>query len=413
MSSDAGVAKPKVGGGWGEPHLYTFDGALFDFQYVGEFVLARDGADTIVQVRLAPYHGSRTIATIVAVAAEVNGNRIEVDSQGVSGTELWINGALSTTSVAFPNGGSASLSSVTWSDGTQLSIIDRGKRLDVQLTVPPRAGWQGLLGNANGDVSDDQSLRDGTAFTRPLSTSDWTAFSQAWRISQAESLFRYDSGQDTSTFTDLSFPYGPATATGLTPEVYAAARATCLAAAVSAPALLDACILDVGTTQDNSFASSAAVIPPPVSGEPTIYDTSVDGHSQNIDKLAPFALSPDGTSDGAFDVTLRGPIAGLVLLAKTASGAESGQWNTLMSQPVPPDVPTSYPFVGRYLLRVEENGQLLNNQDGSLGPLDGGIHHLIVYSANGSLSPVYAGLHLRFYGLLPNSRAVQGPEVVY
>jgi hypothetical protein len=407
-ATDAGALLALAGGGFGDPHMYTFDGVLYDFQRVGEFVLARDDGGLEVQVRLAPYAGSKSIATTIGLAANVNGDRVEVDAAGKSPARLLVNGTASMGG-SLPRGGTARLSTITWPDGTTLDVRHWGDRIDVQLRRAGSLPSSGLLGNGNGRPNDDFALKDGTILARPIDGPGWAAFTQAWRITNDESLFLYGPGQDTSTFTDLAFPYASATASGLPAADYAAARATCLKQGITDEALLEACILDVASTKDDSYATGASAISGvQISGDPAILATSVDSQSLLVDKLGTFTLPPDGVNDGAFDVTVRGPIVGLVLLSY-------GQWNTSMSQPVPPEIPANHSFAGRYLLRVDENGQTLNNPDGSLQPIDERVHHLTVYTANGGSSPAsaYSGAHFRFYALLANGHGIQGPEIVY
>lgn len=92
-----------------------------------------------------------------------------------------------------------------------------------------------------------------TAFFEKL----YRDFGNSWRISQAESLFDYGSGQTTETFTSRNFPNSYLTLGSLLPAQIRAAEATCREAGVEAD-LLEGCIFDVGMTGDNVFAKSAA-----------------------------------------------------------------------------------------------------------------------------------------------------------
>jgi len=270
-------------GASGDPHLTTFDGLHYDFQRVGEFVLAQADYGLNVQVRLASYANSRRIATTVAVAAQIGDNRVEVNALGKSGAELWVNGVLSSP-MTLSGGGDASLSGFTWPDGARLEIRDWGGRLDVQLHGFGQENPRGLLGNVNGYVEDELELRDGTVLKRPLDDAAWASFTSAWRISNAESLFHYEAGQDSSTFTDLSFPDAPASTAALSAADYAKARDVCLAAGISdkSVAVLEDCILDVGMTGDASFATGAALTPEPVSTEAVICPGAVVGEAVTV-----------------------------------------------------------------------------------------------------------------------------------
>jgi hypothetical protein len=399
------------GGGIGDPHLFTFDRYFYDLQRVGEFLFVRDDdGEHIIQVRLAPYGESRSVAIIKSIAANVDGTIAEV---GAAPATFYVDGAES-GATSLSGGGMVSPTNFVWADGASLEIANRGTYLDVSARLPTSPIIVGLLGDADGDPTNDLALRDGTVLARPLSTDQWDEFADSWRITQEESLFLYGPDETTETYTDLTFPDNPVTAASLNHDVYTEAKKICEAAGILDEVLLDACILDVGIAElDDSFATGWADVPEPSAAAPAIYNFTVDAESMNVDKLSTFGLNTDGAVDGAFDVSLRGPVTVLVLLAQTATGAVQGHWNTVSSIPLPPEIPSSYSLSGRYYLRVEKDGQLINQDDGSLSKLDDGIHHLKVYSANGSLSPNYSGLHFRLYGILPNGHAMQGPEVVY
>jgi hypothetical protein len=77
---------------------------------------------------------------------------------------------------------------------------------------------EGLLGNDNGNPANDFELPKDTILTQPLTQQQlYTQFGAAWRVSDPDSptgfdsLLDYGPGQNTSTFTDPSFP--PTTST--------------------------------------------------------------------------------------------------------------------------------------------------------------------------------------------------------
>lgn len=255
--------------GTGDPHLMTFDRATYDFQAVGEFILAEStsGAPFTLQGRMAGYNPH--ISVISAVATRVGTDRVAI-YRGYPTALVRINGVDTaiTGTVALSGGGSLSLQSgtlvVEWPSSERMTVSNRGGLLDVQLLVPPfrRGSVRGLFGNDNGLAGDDFTRRDGTPMAAPLSFQELyrgpTSFAQSWRITQAESLFDYGLNQDTGTFTDLNAPYAWASIHDFTPQERLDAEAICTSAGVTLPFALEACILDVGMTGDASFASSAA-----------------------------------------------------------------------------------------------------------------------------------------------------------
>jgi len=267
------------GSAWGDPHLIRFDhvgqalplsngNGRFDFQGAGEFVLYESTEDgLVVQARMVPANGSTTVMN--AVAMDVDGDRVSVYSaatldvriEGVS-TPLTVG-----VPIVLPGGGELERDTtpsgkdrvtVRWSDGSQLKISE-WTTSNSYLNLFPRLSAQrfarvrGLLGNANGVIGDDLNLRDGT----PSMPSElYTTFADSWRISQAESLFDYELGEDTSTYNGV--PADPDfTVADLDPVEAAAAEADCIAAGIVDDPGLSECIIDVVVFGDSSATGPA------------------------------------------------------------------------------------------------------------------------------------------------------------
>jgi len=294
----------------------------------------------------------------------------------------------------------ASPTAIVWPDGTTLAVTDRRGRLDVTLRASPGMTLKGLLGDRNGKAEDDFRLRDGTVLAKPLDAQKRKDFAAAWRITQAESLFTYAAGQSTATFTDLTFPGGPATAGQLSAGAYRAARAACLAAGITDEALLETCIVDVGITGDATFAASSAGIPGPAEGAPAIYELTVASDSLSVDKVSQFTLVPSGINDGAFEVTVRGPVSNFSLITTNALGAPAGGnvWDTVAGD-------------NTWVLGVEENGAFLNAANGSIAPLGPGVHKLRLLGESTAL--VADGQHFQLLGILADGSRIGGPVMAY
>ena len=80
-----------------------------------------------------------------------------------------------------------------------------------------------------------------------------------WLVAQQTTLFEYKPGQSTRTFRK-PMPKREASIAGLPVTWRRQARATCEGAGVTDPDLLEACIVDVGFTRDESFAETAAAV---------------------------------------------------------------------------------------------------------------------------------------------------------
>jgi hypothetical protein len=243
---------PGATGGWGDPHIFTVDGVHYDFQSAGEFTALRGdgqgGAESAaprsdgleIQTRQTgiattglpganPYTGLQTcVALYTAVAARVGKHRVsyEPNLSGVpdpSGLQLRVDGVLTTLG---PQGidldgsrivqawGGAGIE-IDFSGGTQLVVTpgwwpDQQKwYLNVNLYgATATAGIFGKLARG----SWLPALPDGTSLgPKPDSLHQrfldlYGKFGDAWRVTDATSLFDYAPGTSTATFTDRGWP---------------------------------------------------------------------------------------------------------------------------------------------------------------------------------------------------------------
>ncbi len=270
--ADCGAGCGPRGDSWGDPHLITFDRLSYDFQAVGEFVFARSLDDSfLVHVRFAPFGSSRRVSGTNALAMRVGTERVAVYATRVPA--LYINGAATDLSspIVLPGGGTVQMTGgvyvVTWPDGSVAQVSDRGSYLNVTMVhASVRAGRvEGLLGNSDTIRTNDLVTSDGMAPPPGPFTRDWLydQYGNSWRVSQEDSLFNYEAGETTETFTDRTFPGALVTINDLEAAAREEARAICLAAGITDPILLQACILDVGLTGDPSFSEFPAAVTPP------------------------------------------------------------------------------------------------------------------------------------------------------
>jgi hypothetical protein len=250
------------GWSWGDTHLATFDGLLVDVQAVGEFVLIRsDDGDLEVQVRQQPVPDSRTASLNTAVAMNVAGDHVSLDSAHAN--PLLVNGEATevpSEGISLPNGGRVSFDggsfySIAWPDGSaiRVPIWDyEPKWMEVRASLADsRAGTvEGLLGNGDGDPTNDLRTADGTELRTddPSFNDVYDVWIHSWRISRSDSLFTYGAGTSTETFTDVEFPDELAAAGSLSPEERQGATRVCRDAGVTMQALLETCVLDVAVT---------------------------------------------------------------------------------------------------------------------------------------------------------------------
>ncbi len=224
----------------GDPHMTTADGAHYDFQSAGEFVSLRgDGLE--IQTRQTaiattfnpgtnPHTGLATCVSLnTAVAARVGAHRVtyQPNISGVpdpSGLQLRVDGALTALGAQgldLGSGGRIVRSAV--SGGIEITFPN-----EATLIVTP--GWWNsqskwyLNVNAYHTLATEgtmgviargswlPALPDGTSLgPRPAALPDRydvlnEKFADAWRVTDATSLFDYAPGTSTATFTIDSWP---------------------------------------------------------------------------------------------------------------------------------------------------------------------------------------------------------------
>ena len=259
---------PDGGTSWGDTHLVTLDGLAYNFQVVGEYTLVRSTKDDfLVQVRQVPVLGPKVASVNQAVATRIGGQRVtftmlngaavmRVDGKVISG-ELAKLKAGSLTGGTTAYGGTHQL---TWPDGSVVRVEQLGRyALNVKVTpaASRRGSLEGLLGNFDGSPDNDligkSNVKLGRSFTRDDING---SLAEAWRVSQATSLFDYEPGQSTATFIDPTFPAKNLDVAGLANRE--TAEKTCREDGITDQRLLNDCILDLAATGEFIFGSRYA-----------------------------------------------------------------------------------------------------------------------------------------------------------
>jgi outer membrane protein assembly factor BamB len=293
------------GEGNGDPHVRTFDGLKFNFHTAAEVVAARapDGSFE-VQWRQQQLGTSMT-AGIGAVAVRIDGSRITMVGGGsdvrIDGNPVGLEDG---ESVRLPTGVTVHLQRrkvmIVAADGDGAVHVNRHPAaIGVLVDAPDehRGAIQGVLGNADGDPSNDVVLADGSVVADPTWDDVHPELGEAWRVTEANTLFDYEPGEGPDTFWDPTFPQRLMTLDDFTEEERAAAVEACRAAGVTDPDLLADCTFDVLVMGDPSYAELAAeqqrargrepvpgggAAAPVAQGDPALrFDTTLEGYRFN------------------------------------------------------------------------------------------------------------------------------------
>lgn len=258
----------KGGGSKGDPHLYSLDGAAFDVQAGGEFVLTRGPAASgfEVQARQEPLSGAicPSVTYNTAVAARVGSSTLEIRATSNFGADspLWVDGepVRSVGGFLALDGGIATVRddelTVYWHTGEGMVARPRGVYVDIELYVPPAqfGRVEGLLGDADGRLDNDLAPRGRAPLGPVVSLPDFqTDFRDSWRVRDGESLFVYEADLGVGSF-DTPGPDSPLTIALLPDDVREEAERAC--AEVQALVAFEDCVLDVGCSGDAGYVDS-------------------------------------------------------------------------------------------------------------------------------------------------------------
>ena len=299
------------GGKWGDTHVHTVNGTNYDFQSVGEFTLLLDSNRMEIQVRQTPVLAAKPItdsytsltvcvSLITAVAARVGKHRISLqparkgrllqfflDGKPADFPSQGIN--LGTDRVTtFDANGETGLR-VDYEDGTVFTATpafwSKHNTWYINVDVSHMMAYKGTMGLIPKD-SWLPRLRDGTSLgPMPASLHKryvtlYKTFADSWRVSDRTSLFTYEPGTSTQTFTDKDWPDEKPTcklkpefeipgAQILPPIPIEEAEKFCWP--VTMKDLHNNCVFDVATTGDRTFVKGYLL-----AQEARLYGTKVE-----------------------------------------------------------------------------------------------------------------------------------------
>lgn len=194
---------------WGDVHFVTFDGRAYDLQSVGEFILVKSTVDDWqIQTRQEALVNNPSVSVNTAFATKVDGRKVVFNKFLENDKKIKIDG----NQVTLTSGQSLTIGNskierqnnvytltyagvdgiISTADDDQLIAQDNGA--SVEITVFPSNSratlLQGLLGNADGNSSNDFALRDGSLLSSNLTWKEIHGkYGYDWRVREYESLF--------------------------------------------------------------------------------------------------------------------------------------------------------------------------------------------------------------------------------
>jgi len=310
-------------------HMQTLDGLRYNFQAAGEFVLFENDARTmVVQARTSPLNDWVSVNT--AAAMMVGSDRVAFYRNETMA--LRVNGTLTEVAnnqtLTLPAGGTIRRSGdrhfVRWPDNSLVMISDQRRFLNVWTHIEDRhrGSLVGLLGDFDGDASNDLFPRGGDALSRRTAWNKevlYGRYANSWRITHEESLFDYDIGETTETYQLLDFPYGKRSLYDVDRADLEAAEQACLARGLTAPRLLRDCIYDVAMTGDPDFALGYEDLGSPAMAVPPDYFDSVPASNIAISAVRTTGINSD------VEVTISGDRLPGDFIAIAPVGATAGE----------------------------------------------------------------------------------------
>ncbi len=231
----------------GDTHLRTFNGLLYDFQAIGEFLLAETGPEFSVQTRqvsAAPTWPNAAFNTAVAVQAGKNRVAICLPAKVVVDGKP-VNISPNHGQLRLSDGGivtrEENLYNVLAPSGDSISALIGGLYINVSVGLghwPSKV--RGLIANANGKVNE---IEDGAGhvLTAPVPFNIlYGQFAESWRVPANQSILSACGKSDLR-----GIPEKPFFANDLSPELAKSNRTICTQAGVKEGPLLDACMIDV------------------------------------------------------------------------------------------------------------------------------------------------------------------------
>ncbi len=307
----------------GDPHIVSFDGVAYDFQAAGEFILTREptaNGSLVVQARQEPLAGSDSITRNTAVATIVDNQTVIIDA--TDETPLQVNGSrveLSQSDTHAVGNGTITRNdnslTITYPGtdneatlGDEYLTVDLyGSRIDIELNLDPERDRpvEGVFGPADGNITNDISLPNGTALAQPPRAEQlYGVFRESWRVNNSTTLFGYEADNGPETYYNPRIPAEAVSIADLDQDTRTEAERLATEAGLQpgTTAFRNA-VLDYALTDDSSYFTSAQQQNTSAEtdrsvGTPTESTIRVESRSVGVGETAPVNLTLERAPEG-------------------------------------------------------------------------------------------------------------------
>ncbi len=263
---------------WGDVHIRTPDALVYDFQFMGDFLLAQsDDGNVVLQSRMTPWHVNPKVSVNTTVAMSVAGDVLEFTV--VPDVGFTLNGApteIPSETLTLPAGGTITPATaegefrhdlaIDWPDGNTGVRVQIRTRPFIDVGISRQDGsltYEGVLGDLDGDPENDMRTRDGDLVAQPAAIEQLAVFGDSWRVDADDALFSTPlAAEGVTTPTELL------ALDDLDETARAAAEQACQDAGITDPLALHNCVYDVAATGDDGFTESAVVQEEAVEAQP-------------------------------------------------------------------------------------------------------------------------------------------------
>jgi len=294
------IGAPDDGSDNGDPHIHTVDNHYYDFQATGEFILLRDRDGLEIQSRQKPvltanpitdqYTGLTACVSLnVAVAARVGTHYISYQPARREGQlEFYLDGQQSalTADGFYLDGHRVSGVLVNGQLALRVDYSHHAVLIATPLFWTTHNMWylnisvyhtqadEGIMGAIPAGTWLPLLPTGASVGAMPASLADrytalYQTFADAWRVTDQSSLFYYNPGETTATFTDRDWPAGQPPCNlkpqfiipgAPLPQGMPMAQAVQACQFVTDRGLNSDCIFDMATIGDNEFAEGYEIL---------------------------------------------------------------------------------------------------------------------------------------------------------